>query len=322
MSKNLKNLRPLPEITADIYKADRQNIFTIGKLLREAKAHFPHGKWLPYLRSIDWSQRTAQFYMAIAELADKYATVAHLNAASSALYQLTQIAPDTLPLAIERLKQSVERKDSAAEQRLAVDLSTQAKLLEDDGIKVTELALQAASDAINQSCFGRPERMEAMQAQHNAIIKANPKTEEELKAVKAANPIPLFGYANQEDIPGDSKGRIVVDSTDDEDEVEEEEDEAEEETAPAPATELLPRQRALVGKFNDACEELLTLASKASTVFLHSNITVEDLDMLGNFLKQIAASKRNAAPDRQSDETGSGDDDDLTIPECLRRGVA
>ena len=89
VSEARKNLRPLTAITADIYKSGRQNIFTIGKLLREAKAHFPHGKWLPYLKSIEWNERTAQLYMSVADLADKYESVSHLNASPGALYELT-----------------------------------------------------------------------------------------------------------------------------------------------------------------------------------------------------------------------------------------
>jgi hypothetical protein len=113
-----------------------------------------------------------------------------------------------------------------------------------------------------------------MMVQGREIIKANPKTDEELKAVKAKHPVPL------------PAGRIVVEPD-------------EEEEAPAtgkePKEDLLPRQRALVDQFNHACEELLTLASKASTVFLHSDVTAHDLDLLGNFLKQVAASKRKGA---------------------------
>jgi hypothetical protein len=51
-----------------------------GKLLIEAKAALPHGKWLPWLREIDISPRTAQRYMQLAQVpADKYDTVAHFG---------------------------------------------------------------------------------------------------------------------------------------------------------------------------------------------------------------------------------------------------
>jgi hypothetical protein len=51
-----------------------------GKLLIEAKAALPHGQWLPWLRDIGLSPRTAQRYMQLALVpADKYVTVAHLG---------------------------------------------------------------------------------------------------------------------------------------------------------------------------------------------------------------------------------------------------
>lgn len=266
-----KNNRPLEDITADIYKCERQNIFDIGNLLREAKAQLPHGRWLPYLQSIGWGKRSAQLHMAVAELANKYASVAHLNAAPTALYQLVWLDenhPDAMPLAIERLKKSIERKDSAAEQREDVLLSIGAKNAEDAGYKdITELALKASSAAINQNCFGIPERMKAMQVQSAAIIKANPKTDEELKAVLEKNPVPLPAdiarmYASDEEIAERDKDAETT---------------------------------SLVEQFDAACEELLMLSSKPSAVFADSSITHGDLDMLGNFLKQIAASKKMAA---------------------------
>jgi hypothetical protein len=179
----------LAVIAADIYKAERQNIFTIGKLLREAKEHFPHGSWLPWLKEIEWNPRTAQNYMAISELADKYESVSHLKASSTGLHVLLWVIeehPDAAELAIERLKQSVERGENAAQQRLALHLTPMAKL----NPGVGELALKAASDAINQNCFGIQERMNAMNAQAQAILRANPKTEDELKAIQDAHPIP------------------------------------------------------------------------------------------------------------------------------------
>jgi|HubBroStandDraft_6_1064221.scaffolds.fasta_scaffold03971_13 hypothetical protein len=51
-----------------------------GKLLIEAKAALPHGQWLPWLRDIGLSPRTAQRYMQLALVpADKYVTVADLG---------------------------------------------------------------------------------------------------------------------------------------------------------------------------------------------------------------------------------------------------
>ena len=247
-----KNLRPLAAITADIYKSERQNVFTVGKLLREAKAHFPHGKWLSYLKSIDWSGRTAQLYMSVVELADKYETVADLGAAPTALYQLPSIAEKHLPLAIVRLGKSVQRKDTAVQQREAVALSIYG---DED---TTELALHAASDALNQNCFGIPERFKAMKAQFDAIIKANPKTEEELKAVIAENPIPL---------PAEDKP--LLDMTEDADE----EDMTDEGADTEPEPTIYPRQAALIESMESACETLKQLSAKPSATFLTSKLS-------------------------------------------------
>jgi hypothetical protein len=190
-----KNLRPLAEISAEIYRTERQSVLTLGKLLLEAKEQLKHGEWLSYLKSIGWGDRNAQLHMAVARLAANTKLVADLDAAPTALYQLTWIAgeyADALPLAIARLKKSVERGDTAAQQRQVVTLSPQAKEAEDAGFKnITELALQAASDAFNQNCFGDEARYKSMMDQSRAIIKANPKTDDELKAVIAENPIPV-----------------------------------------------------------------------------------------------------------------------------------
>jgi hypothetical protein len=86
--------------------------------------------------------------------------------------------------------------------------------------------LQAASDAINQNCFGIPERFKAMSAQSRAIIKANPKTDDELKAVIAENPIPV-------------PAGIEDESDENDDEVE-----ADEETAPAPVPKAKAKAKA------------------------------------------------------------------------------
>jgi hypothetical protein len=202
--------------------------------------------------------------------------------------------PNLLPAAIERLKKSVARGDSAGQQWKAVSLTRMAII---NPPETTELALDAASDAINQNCFGDNKRFKAMKTQAEAILKANPKTEEELKAVCDQHPIPLGSYANQADIPVDSKGRAIIDDDEAEDEEEEadDEDEAPAATGKEPKDDLLPRQRYMVDTFDDACGELLRLAAKASAVFTNSTIADGDLDMLGNFLKQVAAGKRKAA---------------------------
>lgn len=185
-----KNRRPIASITADIHKTDRQYVFALGKLFTEAKAQLEHGEWLPYLKEIEWPPSTVRLYMDVYALAAKYPTVANLKAAPTALYQLTWLDekhPDAVPLAIERLKKSVARKDSAAKQKRVIVLSPDAKAYPD----LTEIALEGMSDAINMSCFGDEARSKSMAEQAQAIIKANPKTEEELSKICADHPILL-----------------------------------------------------------------------------------------------------------------------------------
>jgi Protein of unknown function (DUF3102) len=93
------NARPLATIEAALeasFKRETKNIVEIGGLLTEAKEQLDsHGQWLPWLKAkFPHAIRTAQNYMAAHRLAAKYATVAHLNLAPSALYALAQYDHD------------------------------------------------------------------------------------------------------------------------------------------------------------------------------------------------------------------------------------
>jgi hypothetical protein len=311
-------------------QAERANIFVIGKLLLEAKEQAGHGTWLRYLKSIGWSDRNAQLHMSVARLAAKYETVADLNAAPTALYQLAWLEEDqekkvkdlaedksdddevarcvrgaieldtaVLPLAIERLRASVARGDNAEQQRQAVVLTSMAQL--NPGIG--DVALEGASKAINHNCFGDTARYKSMEDQAQAILKANPKTKEELKAIIDKHPILMpGGKVKQDDLAIDDSGVIIDDGSDAYKDLEAQACEARE-AAERDVTVTVER-------FDEACDALLELAATPSEVLTVSTIDEGDLDMLGNFLKQVAASKRKrAAPD-------------LDIPECLRREVA
>jgi hypothetical protein len=70
-------------------KHDTKNALKIGRLLVEAKNKCDHGTWLAWLRENgSVSVRSAQEYMAAAEFAAKYATVAHLKISRRAIYLL------------------------------------------------------------------------------------------------------------------------------------------------------------------------------------------------------------------------------------------
>jgi hypothetical protein len=71
-----KNERSLDTIADDINQLERANIFDIGGLLIEAKAQCEHGQWMPWLETeFAWSADTAERYMKVARLGEKFRTV-------------------------------------------------------------------------------------------------------------------------------------------------------------------------------------------------------------------------------------------------------
>ena len=85
----------LAEHSAEIRKLGKravQNIIEIGRRLTEAKKIVGWGNWLPWLeREFGWSERTAQNFMQVAELAES-ATVADLLVDFRGLYLLASPA--------------------------------------------------------------------------------------------------------------------------------------------------------------------------------------------------------------------------------------
>jgi hypothetical protein len=279
-----KNHRPLAAITRQIQAEERSSVFKIGKLLIEAKDQLKHGDWLPYLKDIGWEARSAQLYMAVASLAAKYENISHLDAALTALFALTWVEEKALPLAIERLKKSVARKDSASLQRRMVELSSLAF----ENPKLSEIALEGMHEAINRNCDGDPVLSEAMAALASAIKEANPTTTEELEAIRA-RPLIVDTLPDERastitvHVETEPKSRVVetvhvveVDEHDDEE------------------PERPPRHQELVDQFKGAIDALLPLAARPSATFA-GLFAPDDLDMLANFLKQVsAASERQA----------------------------
>lgn len=67
-----------------------------------------------------------------------------------------------------------------------------------------------------------------------------------------------------------------------------------EEPEPVPPERPKARQAALADQFKGAIEGLLNVSTKPASIFA-GIVAADDLDMLGNFLKQIAAASRKAA---------------------------
>jgi hypothetical protein len=88
--------RSLDAIAGDLHRADRQGMFTIGKLLAEARDVCERGEWKKWLENEDngfsWTYRTALNYIAAYELVSKYETVSHLRVPARTIYALAELA--------------------------------------------------------------------------------------------------------------------------------------------------------------------------------------------------------------------------------------
>jgi hypothetical protein len=83
--------RNLTTIAAEILDRTQSiaDVIEIGALLIEAQDLIPHGEWLPWVEdALDFSERSAQNYMAAHRFSLKYATVADLKLTLGALYEL------------------------------------------------------------------------------------------------------------------------------------------------------------------------------------------------------------------------------------------
>jgi Protein of unknown function (DUF3102) len=116
--------RELAAIAGDIHALERRSIFDIGKLLIEARDACAHGEWGDWLyREFDWSDDTADNYMAAARLADKFRTVRNLKVPFRVIYDLDLDDPD-LPTIIEALASASKSKSiSVDEAEEVIDLT-------------------------------------------------------------------------------------------------------------------------------------------------------------------------------------------------------
>jgi hypothetical protein len=100
----LPNRRPLDETAADIHALERSNFIEVGKLLVEAKETCDHGEWLSWLEEqFAWSVDTAENYMRVYRLADKFRKIRNLKVGKVTLYDLTYEEENQLPAIIDAL---------------------------------------------------------------------------------------------------------------------------------------------------------------------------------------------------------------------------
>ncbi|MBR2823170.1 MAG: DUF3102 domain-containing protein [Clostridia bacterium] len=83
MEKELSTrLRPLPELETTIRAGlmlEVQGALTVGVALQEAKAQLKHGQWLPWLKTMGLSERTAERRMRLAEAIPEGSPLAALS---------------------------------------------------------------------------------------------------------------------------------------------------------------------------------------------------------------------------------------------------
>ncbi len=125
MSEQKAELRPIGTITAEIliYKSQAGSaILEIGKRLIEAKDQMEHGDWLPWLKTVDFSERAAQRFMKLAREYSNPTLVSDLGATKALIL---------LALPEEERETFAEETDaphiSADELRAAVQAKTEAE---------------------------------------------------------------------------------------------------------------------------------------------------------------------------------------------------
>jgi hypothetical protein len=176
--------RELADIAGDIHALERRSAFDIGKLLIEARDACDHGEWGNWLdREFDWSDDTADNYMAAARLADKFRTVRNLKVPQRIIYDLGADIDDTdLPAIIEALAEASKSKSisvTRAEEvinltRLRVEHGDypEATLLAIDDLANTEWAAQAAANLKKARPATNEEAERIVDEHHRAHVEA------------------------------------------------------------------------------------------------------------------------------------------------------
>ena len=105
-----------------------QDIWEIGQRLVEVRSHLKHGQFELWLKAeFGWSRRTAYNFISIYETFDKSATVAQINATTSALYSMA--APSTSETVrselLEREQQGERITREAVREAVRQERSTQ-----------------------------------------------------------------------------------------------------------------------------------------------------------------------------------------------------
>ena len=159
--------RTIETITNEILELKKQAgkaVLGIGQRLIEAKETLPHGEWLPWLsEQVDFSERTAQYYMRLAREWTNPQSIADLGATKA--FKLLALPSEereafiqernVVDMSARELEQAIKERDEAraAAQRAEADKRTaeqaRAKMEEDMGLLNASLA--SAQDAREQA---------------------------------------------------------------------------------------------------------------------------------------------------------------------------
>ena len=159
--------RTIETITSEILELKKQAgkaVLGIGQRLIEAKETLTHGEWLPWLtEQVDFSERTAQYYMRLSREWTNPQSIADLGATKA--FKLLALPSEereafiqernVVDMSARELEQAIKERDEAraAAERAEADKRTaeqaRAKMAEDMGLLNASLA--SAQDAREQA---------------------------------------------------------------------------------------------------------------------------------------------------------------------------
>ena len=168
------NHRSLREIADDLHKITRSSIFERGDLLLEAKAGHP-GEFLTWLADEDYSEDTAERWMNVARLGQRFRNLRNLKLAKTTFYALCDdVEDEELPPVIERLaKESKETRLRHAEAERFIHIE-QGRLKYGDRPDATLAALVEyfAEDVLDAIKRANPDTEEAVEKIVNECLAA------------------------------------------------------------------------------------------------------------------------------------------------------
>lgn len=159
--------RTIETITSEILELKKQAgkaLLGIGQRLIEAKETLPHGEWLPWLTErVEFSERTAQYYMQLAREWTNPQSIADLGATKA--FKLLALPAEereafiqernVVDMSARELEQAIKERDEAraAAEQAAADQRTaeQARDKMAEDMRLLNASLSSAQDAREQA---------------------------------------------------------------------------------------------------------------------------------------------------------------------------